>query len=144
VCNPVTVSLCDWNDPAQHAALRAVRGEVFQREQGVPEELEWDDPDAVAVHVLARDTFGNAIGCGRLLPDGHIGRVAVLRHWRGKGVGTEIMQVLIAVARESSHDELHLNAQTQAVPFYERLGFRAQGEEFLDAGIPHRYMYRRL
>ena len=144
MCNPVTVDGCNWNDPAQQAALRTVRGEVFQREQGVPEELEWDDPDAVAVHVLARDTFGNAIGCGRLLPDGHIGRVAVLRHWRGKGVGTEIMQVLIALARERGHDELHLNAQTQAVPFYERIGFRAQGEEFLDAGIPHRYMYRRL
>lgn len=144
MCNPVTVSLCNWNDPAQQVALRTVRGEVFQREQGVPEELEWDDLDAVAVHVLARDTFGNAIGCGRLLPDGHIGRVAVLRHWRGKGVGTEIMQVLIALARERGHDELHLNAQTQAVPFYERLGFRAQGEEFLDAGIPHRHMHRRL
>lgn len=144
MCNPVTVSVCDWNDPAQQAALRTVRGEVFQREQGVPEEMEWDDLDAVAVHVLARDTFGNAIGCGRLLPDGHIGRVAVLRHWRGKGVGTEIMQVLIAVARERSHDQLHLNAQTQAVPFYERLGFRAEGEEFLDAGIPHRHMHRRL
>ncbi|MGE0082432.1 MAG: GNAT family N-acetyltransferase [Thiohalomonadaceae bacterium] len=144
MCNPVTVSLCNWNDPAQQAALRTVRGEVFQREQGVPEELEWDDLDAVAVHVLARDTFGNAIGCGRLLPDGHIGRVAVLRHWRGKGVGTEIMQVLIALARERGHDELHLNAQTQAVPFYERIGFRAEGEEFLDAGIPHRHMHRRL
>lgn len=144
MCNPVTVDGCNWNDPAQQAALRTVRGEVFQREQGVPEELEWDDLDAVAVHVLARDTFGNAIGCGRLLPDGHIGRVAVLRHWRGKGVGTEIMQVLIALARERGHDELHLNAQTQAVPFYERIGFRAQGEEFLDAGIPHRHMHRRL
>jgi len=144
VCNPVTVSVCEWNDATAQAALRAVRGEVFKREQGVPDELEWDDLDAVAVHVLARDAFGNAIGCGRLLPDGHIGRVAVLRHWRGKGVGTEIMQVLIAVAREHGHTELHLNAQTQAVPFYTRLGFSLEGEEFLDAGIPHRHMHRHL
>jgi len=144
VCNPVTVNVCEWNDATAQAALRAVRSEVFLREQGVPDELEWDDLDAMAVHVQARDAFGNAIGCGRLLPDGHIGRVAVLRHWRGKGVGTEIMQVLIALARERGHTTVRLNAQTQAMPFYVRLGFSLEGEEFLDAGIPHRHMHRRL
>lgn len=140
MCNPVTVSVCSWDDPVHQAALRAVREEVFQREQGVPKELEWDEWDAVSVHVLARDSFGHAIGCGRLLPDGHIGRVAVLRPWRGKGVGMEIMRRLIAIARERGHATVRLAAQTYALPFYERLGFHAHGEEFLDAGIPHRHM----
>jgi predicted GNAT family N-acyltransferase len=144
MCNPITVTIVSWEDTDAQAALRAVRGEVFQREQNVPEALEWDGLDAQAAHVLARDSFGHAVACGRLLPDGHIGRVAVLRHWRCKGVGTELMYRLLQLARENGHGEVHLAAQVQALPFYERLGFIAEGEEFMDADIPHRRMRRRL
>jgi predicted GNAT family N-acyltransferase len=74
------------------------------------------------------------------LPDGHIGRVAVIRHWRGKGVGTALMQAILREARRRGLPVVDLDAQVKAVEFYERLGFAAEGPEFMDAGIPHRHM----
>jgi predicted GNAT family N-acyltransferase len=90
--------------------------------------------------VLASDSEGTTIGTGRLLLQdgrGHIGRMAVIKAWRGKGVGSAMLQALLDVARERGCADLFLNAQTYAVPFYERSGFMREGEEFLDAGIPH-------
>jgi predicted GNAT family N-acyltransferase len=121
-----------------------VRRLVFVEEQGVPEELEWDEWDARCVHVLARTSTGEPVGTGRLLPDAHIGRMAVLPRWRRQGVASAMLRELLAVARERGDDVVRLNAQTQAIPFYLRFGFAAQGPEFQDAGIPHRLMVLRL
>ena len=71
----------------------------------------------------------------RLLPDGHIDRVAILREGRGQGLGLRL-EAVMEKARQQGHDAVHLDAQTYAIPFYERLGFVAHGETFLDANIP--------
>jgi predicted GNAT family N-acyltransferase len=123
--------------------LRRIRYDVFVVEQGVPEVLEWDDADLVSVHALA-EAEREPIGCARLLPDGHIGRVAVVRAWRHHGVGTALMQALIRVARERGDAAVIVNAQVAAMPFYAREGFEATGGIFEEAGIPHRVMTRTL
>ncbi len=139
---PFTIIRVDW---ASHAAeLYPIRHRVFVEEQQVPEELEQDEFDPVSLHVLALDRGGRAIGTGRLLPDGHIGRLAVLAEWRGHGVGVALMNSLLELARERNFPEVALNAQTSAIPFYDRLGFQTEGEEFMEAGIPHRSMRLRL
>ncbi|MFN3629816.1 MAG: GNAT family N-acetyltransferase, partial [Casimicrobiaceae bacterium] len=109
------------------------------REQGVPAELEVDDNDPVSIHAIAW-AGGQAAGCGRLLPDGHIGRMAVLKPWRGRGVGAAILRHLIERARQRGDREVVLSAQTHAIGFYERFGFMAEGPEYLDCNIPHRDM----
>jgi len=136
------VRLADWF--GDRDALVRVRYEVFVSEQSVPAEMEVDDLDAQCRHALAEDEAGTPIGTGRLLPDGHIGRMAVRREWRGCGVGSAILERLMALARELGHREVILSAQTHAVPFYERFGFRAYGAVYEDAGIPHRDMKREL
>ncbi|MEO1481676.1 MAG: GNAT family N-acetyltransferase [Myxococcota bacterium] len=120
--------------------LRAVRETVFVVEQRVPVDEEWDEWDAKSVHALAMDGNGAPVGAGRLLPDGHIGRMAVLGHVRGRGVGAALLTALIEEAKRRGHTRLALNAQTHAIPFYERFGFAASGDEFDEAGIPHRHM----
>jgi predicted GNAT family N-acyltransferase len=124
--------------------LRAVRLAVFVVEQNIPEEHEWDEHDAVSVHALAQDRDGVPIGCGRLLPDGHIGRLAVLSDWRGQGVGAALLLHLIDVAQRHGHARVLLNAQAHAVPFYARYGFTPSGAPFTEAGIPHQEMARLL
>ncbi len=131
-----------WADAADR--LEGVRYEVFVVEQHVPAELEWDEADAACRHVLALDDHGNPIGTGRLLPDGHIGRMAVLAVHRGKGVGRAILAALVTMAQARGDAEVVLNAQTHAVGFYRRSGFEVTGGEFEDAGIPHVQMRRRL
>ncbi len=120
--------------------MAMIRRRVFVDEQHVPESLEWDGLDPDCQHVMAFNRKGEAIGTGRLLPDGHIGRVAVLREWRGLGAGTAIMRQLIAVAQRAGQSSIRLNAQTPVLEFYESLGFVAFGEAFMEAGIPHRAM----
>ncbi|MEO8003525.1 MAG: GNAT family N-acetyltransferase [Betaproteobacteria bacterium] len=137
----ILVRRADW--PGELELLRAIRDEVFVLEQSVPIEIEWDEFDPVSQHVLAW-SGDRAIGTGRLLPDGHIGRMAVLREWRQRGVGSAMLTALMEVARTSGMSRVELNAQLHAMAFYERHGFRAEGEEFLDAGIVHRRMWREL
>lgn len=132
----------DWPEIGPQAG--PVRERVFVAEQGVPADMEYDEADPVSRHVLARGPAGEAIGTGRLLPDGHIGRVAVIPEWRGKGVGTALMSRLIEAALARGLDRLALNAQSAAVGFYRRLGFEETGPEFLEAGIAHVTMTRRL
>jgi predicted GNAT family N-acyltransferase len=120
-----------------------VRETVFVREQNVPAELEWDGVDAQCEHVLA-EAGDVAIGTGRLLPDGHIGRMAVLSPWRRKGVGSAILEALVRLAAQRDMKRIALNAQTHARPFYERHGFQVEGEAFMEAGIPHVAMVRDL
>lgn len=132
----------DW----QHdlAALRSIRGIVFVREQSVPIELEWADLDADCDHVLAVDAGDRPIGTGRLAPDHAIGRMAVLPAWRGKGVGAAMLLALIERARTHGWAEVTLHAQVHAIDFYQRHGFRAHGEAFMEAGIRHRHMALKL
>jgi len=124
--------------------IRDVREQVFVREQSVPNELEWDGEDQNAVHIIATARNGQVIGTGRLLPDGHIGRMAVLRDWRQQGVGSALLQALLQEAVSAGLSRVFLHAQTSAVDFYARHGFTRRGEEFMDAGIPHYYMERDL
>ncbi|HYW77513.1 MAG TPA: GNAT family N-acetyltransferase [Gammaproteobacteria bacterium] len=119
--------------------LRDVRTRVFIEEQKVPKDLEWDELDEGCIHALA-EAEGNPIGTGRLTPDGHIGRMAVLAEWRNRGVGAALLSHLMDAARERGDGFCELNAQVSAIGFYERFGFQAQGGEFMDAGIPHRLM----
>jgi predicted GNAT family N-acyltransferase len=132
------VRLADWQDDA--VALQSVRYDVFVVEQRVPEALEWDGLDPDCRHAIAEDAEGRAIGCARLLPDGHIGRVAVRGEWRGRGVGAELMARLIQLARERGDARAMLNAQVHALPFYARFGFVPVGEPFDEAGIAHQAM----
>lgn len=125
-------------------ALRRIRVGVFCIEQDVPEALEWDGVDGDCEHALAVDAAGEAIGCGRLLPDGHIGRLAVVPGWRRRGVGSALLAHFVALARTRGHAIARLNAQTHAIPFYEAHGFAVSGDEFDDAGIPHREMSKAL
>ncbi len=126
--------------PDDRESLRAVRETVFVAEQGVPLALEWDGTDAACTHLLAEDAAGNPIGTVRLLPDGHIGRMAVLAPWRSRGVGTALLQQILQVGASQGLEHFVLNAQADATGFYERLGFHSQGPLFDDAGIPHRRM----
>ncbi|MCX8005377.1 MAG: GNAT family N-acetyltransferase [Burkholderiaceae bacterium] len=138
----IRVELGDW------ARLRAeaepIRFEVFVCEQKVPADIEIDAFDPRSLHALARDAAGRAVGTGRLLPDGHIGRMAVRAEARGRGVGSAILLALIEAARQRGLREVVLHAQQHAIAFYARHGFVAEGEPFSEAGIAHRLMRRRL
>jgi len=127
-----------------HVALHAVRHEVFVHEQGVPAALERDALDPVCTHVLARDGQGTPIGTGRLAPDGRIGRMAVLPGWRSQRVGQALLQALVDAAAAAGLDSVHLHAQLPARGFYAREGFLPEGETFVEAGIIHQQMRRRL
>ena len=133
-----TVEPANWT--ADVADLRHVRNTVFVIEQAVPEDEEWDELDAVSQHVIARDQTDQPIGTGRLTPKGSIGRMAVLRDWRGRGVGDSILRVLLELARARHFKEVEIHAQSHALAFYERAGFEAYGEEFDECGILHRHM----
>ena len=116
---------------------RPVRQQVFVVEQRVPLELEWDEWDERSDHAVARDSKGQAIGTARLLPDGRIGRMAVLGEWRRRGVGAALLEALLEQARKRSMRRITLHAQAHAAGFYRRFGFNERGGEFLEAGIPH-------
>jgi predicted GNAT family N-acyltransferase len=144
-------------DPADREMCFAVRKEVFVREQGVPEDLEYDAYDAVAVHVLAVREDGVPLGTGRLLYGeaaaqkvggdlsvGSLGRLAVTKEARGLGVGVALVRAIEEAAHARGLTAVDLHAQTQALGFYERLGYVAYGPEYPEAGIPHRAMRRAL
>lgn len=138
----IQLTLGDWD--TQQEMARAVRYEVFVIEQNIPVELEWDEMDAVCLHALALNASGEAIGTGRLLPDGHIGRMAVRQEGRGAGVGSALLQALMLEAKKRGDTAVRLNAQVAVEPFYVRHGFARQGEEFIEADIPHIHMLHRF
>jgi predicted GNAT family N-acyltransferase len=137
-----TVAKTDWSRDASR--LAAIRRTVFIDEQGVPEDMEWDEHDTVSLHFLAIADDGTPIGCARLLPDGHIGRMAVLPSWRGRGVGRALLVAAVSEARRHGLTRVRLSAQTHAADFYARAGFVAAGAEYEDAGIPHVAMQKDL
>lgn len=138
----VRVELGDWARLGADAG--AVREAVFVVAQKIPRALEWDAFDAVSVHAVAYDGEGRPVGTGRLLPDGHVGRMAVLSSVRRDGVGSLILEALVARARALGHEALVLHAQSAVQGFYARHGFAPEGEEFVEAGIAHILMRRRL
>lgn len=135
------VALVTWAEGA--VALTALRLAVFVEEQGVPLELELDGLDAACRHVVVWGDGGEALGTARLHPDGDrakIGRMAVRKPWRGKGLGKAMLAALVEEARRQGVTRLTLSAQTAALDFYAKAGFEATGPVFDDAGIPHRLM----
>ena len=142
--NAAAVELCvgHWEALKDHATL--VRHEVFVMEQQVPPELEMDEMDAQCIHAVAYDARHTPIATGRLLPDGHIGRMAVRKVARGTGVGGQVLQRLIQAARARGDTQVVLSAQVHAMGFYTRYGFVAESDVYMDAGIPHRTMRLQL
>ena len=135
------ILLKSWKEAEVDAFL--VRQEVFILEQGVPAELELDELDSSAAHVLAYQD-AHCIGTGRLVnlsaKQAQIGRMAVLAKFRGKGVGKQILRKLVELAASQGAREIILHSQVSAIPFYEKLGFQVQGGIYDEAGIPHRNM----
>ena len=133
-----TVRLANWERDLE--AIKTIREAVFVVEQHVDPEIEWDGLDDRCMQALAEDENRDAIGTGRLHPSGKIGRMAVFKAWRGKGVGTALLKELLDLAGRRGIRSVLLDAQVRAMGFYARLGFRPIGDEFLDAGIPHKQM----
>lgn len=133
--------ICDYK--GNEKDICKIRFEVFVDEQNVPEELEIDGLDDEAKHVLAYSD-DEPIGTGRILIDGHIGRVAILKKYRGLGIGKSVMQELIKWAQKNNLEKLWLSSQWHAHSFYLDLGFVCEGEIYEEAGIDHIKMYRVL
>ena len=128
-----------------HEAMSAIRRVVFIEEQGVPEDLEWDGLDADCSHVLAYDqTQQQPVGTGRLVADGQIGRMAIHKGYRRMGIGHKILQKMIELAKRDGHTQVYLHAQLYVVDFYQQARFETVGETFMDAGIPHVKMARKI
>lgn len=141
---PVRIEATSWSDIVEREAMIEIRREVFVDEQGVPIDIELDGTDPACRHLLAFDPDGRPIGTARMQESGHIGRIAVLRDWRQKGVGARLVETMVGCAREAGLASVDLDSQGHAVGFYERLGFEARGDVFMEAGIPHHNMVRKL
>ena len=143
---PVRIQVGRWQELGKLAT--EVRSEVFVREQRIPLEIELDGQDDTCIHVVAvAQDSGVPVGTARLFPDGHVGRMAVLWDWRGRGIGRLIMERLIAFGRANGYEQLVLQSQVHASDFYRKLGFSALAdppEIVLVAGIPHVEMRCRL
>ena len=135
------ILLVDWVKASKEAFF--IRKAVFIDEQRVPEELELDADDLQAIHVLAK-IDGLSVGTARLVAiskdQAQIGRMAVLDQYRGQGIGRQILEKLIQFAQEKDFTGLFLHSQVNAIPFYEKMGFIADGDIYDEAGIPHRNM----
>jgi predicted GNAT family N-acyltransferase len=142
--NTVTVDLVTTD--AQRRQAFAIRTTVFEQEQGIDPALEFDEYDDAALHVIGW-LNAEVVGTGRLvclMENARLGRMAVLPHARRHGVGRAIVDALLRIARERRYELVVLHAQRHAIGFYERCGFVGIGDEFEEAGIPHRRMERRL
>jgi predicted GNAT family N-acyltransferase len=129
-----------WQSPKQ-ALLKALREQVFIIEQSVPEYIEWDEYDESAIHLLALDDAQQAIGCARILLErGRVGRMGVLKQWRGQGVGYALLMEAIAICKAHGLKQLQLSSQTHAIQFYEKAGFVVSSDAYIDANIWHKDM----
>ncbi|MCB9639143.1 MAG: GNAT family N-acetyltransferase [Myxococcales bacterium] len=138
VSSDLQLRFASW--PADKDPLYLIRHEVFVQEQKVPAEIEIDEWDPPSSHVLAVSEQGEPVGCGRLLPNGKIGRMAVRKPWRDRGIGRLLLEALLQQARYLQLKEVQLSAQIHATGFYERFGFVPQGPVYEEAGIPHQKM----
>lgn len=136
----VRIEIVDWT--AAQPRVMPLRMQVFVVEQGVPAEIELDEFDPLSRHPVASGAGGEVVATGRLLPDGHIGRMAVAAAWRGRGIGGRVLEALATEAVRRGLPQVVLNAQVQALAFYRRHGFVEEGEVFMEAGIPHQTMRR--
>ena len=134
----ISLRIVAW--PEARELVMPLRSAVFVLEQGVPPELELDEYDPVSMHAIAADETNTVVATGRLLPDGHIGRMAVARVERGRGTGALVLRALMEEARRRGFARVMLNAQVTAMSFYARHGFSACGPLFMDAGIEHQAM----
>jgi predicted GNAT family N-acyltransferase len=139
--SPLRVRVADW--AREQDTLLGIRFRVFVEEQRVPADEEVDGEDPRCLQLVVEDAGGRAVGTGRMFPHGKIGRMAVLREARGLGAGALLMRRFVDEAAARGLTTLVLDAQTHAIGFYEKFGFVAEGEVFMDAGIPHRRMWRR-
>jgi predicted GNAT family N-acyltransferase len=135
------IRIADWQKEKEQ--LSSVRRQVFIIEQQVPDELEWDEFDETATHIVA-SIDGKIIGTARLKTDGQIGRMAVLKPYRNHGIGSRMLQLVLTFAQENHYPKVYLHAQVEAIPFYEKHGFAAEGDIFYEASIPHRGMFKIL
>ena len=134
------IRITKWSTLDDQKIMKTIRKTVFIVEQAVPEELEWDDLDALCQHCLVTTAEEKPVATARLhtaKSTAHIGRMAVLKPYRQKGVGTLMLKTLMEQARKNNVEKIVLNAQTVAIPFYQKTGFVVIGDEFDDAGIPH-------
>ena len=138
----VRVELMPWEKAQPHAA--PLRFAIFVGEQNVPPGIELDALDEKSLHAVAYDAEGKPIGTGRLLPEGKIGRMAVVKEWRRRGVGADLLEALIGEAHRRGLAEVTLSAQLQAAEFYRAHGFVAEGKVYEEAGILHQAMRRSL
>jgi len=135
----------DWE--GDQLSIRYVRNKVFIQEQSVPKALEWDNLDKTARHLLALNRDDHPIGTARLIlfgDQGQIGRMSVLKEWRGVGIGKALLKEMVRLAKEEKLSSVFLNAQTQVISFYKPFGFNSVGNEFLEADIPHQKMIKQL
>lgn len=123
-----------WDKLDQDAKF--IRKQVFIIEQNIPEEEEWDDQDMISDHFVVYDQ-DQPIATARLLQNNSVGRVAVLKAYRGQGIGSMIMLEIIRQAHQQDRKFLHLSSQVHAISFYEKLGFSIQGDAYDECGIPH-------
>jgi predicted GNAT family N-acyltransferase len=136
-----SIELMSWDQARADAS--PIRFTVFVEEQGVPFEIEIDAHAPLCVHAIAFED-GKPVGTGRLLPDGHIGRMAVLKEWRNRGIGGRLLLKLIEAASLRGDRQVVLSAQINAARFYEAHGFSRHGDEYMEAGIRHQEMRRAL
>ncbi|KXZ68312.1 GNAT family N-acetyltransferase [Acinetobacter venetianus] len=129
-----SVKYGSWDQLQQDAKL--IRELVFISEQNIPEQDEWDDQDAISQHFVVYDQ-NQPIATARLLANNSVGRVAVLKAYRGQGIGRLIMLEIIAYAQAQKRPNLQLSSQVHAISFYGKLGFSIQGDEYDECGIPH-------
>ena len=137
----IIILAANWEQ--DNKELARIRTRVFVDEQKVPAGLESDGLDSECLHVKALMN-GVIIGTGRLLPNGFIGRMCVLEQHRNQGIGAKMLNNLVQQAKNSGHKKVSLNSQSNAIPFYKKLGFTLNSEEFIEAGIPHRRMIMML
>ena len=132
--SPFTIRAGRWDELQNDAKL--IREQVFIQEQQIAVEDEWDAEDAVSVHFVVYDQ-DQPIATARLLQNNSVGRVAVLKSHRGVGIGKLLMQQIIQQAKHEQRKFLKLSSQVYAMQFYTGLGFKVEGEQYLDCGIPH-------
>lgn len=130
----ISVKTADFK--SNFSEISDIRTTVFIEEQNVPVELEWDEFDNDSTHILAY--YDNkVVGTARLLNDGHIGRMAVLKEYRNRNIGENMLKYLLELAKNRSITKIELSAQEHAIEFYKKYGFTITSDVYIDAGIPH-------